>query len=460
MQLYLAVMQQQLERMRDDRLYYDLLTNLPNRLFIYHYLTLALAKLDSEAGMLAAIVLDLDRFKNVNDSLGHGSGDRILQAIAQRLQTVVPPTGIIGRWSGDEFMLLVPGLERISAVTEIADRLLDCFDRPFALVPGEAVSTAESVYVKASIGIAVAADRHVASDSLLRDADTALSYAKQNGKNNYQIYNTTIVPAPIDPFQLEHILYRAIDEEQLILHYQPQLCLTTGKIIGVESLLRCQNLYERSIGPDLFIPIAEATGSILPIGEWVLRTACQQNKRWQELGLGYFPIAINFSLGQLQAPNSIDRIISILAETGVAPKYLEIEITESTAVENLQLTIAILESLRQIGVKISLDDFGTGYSSLAVLKYLPLDRLKLDRLFIQELRANTVDAEIVKTIINLAHELKLSTVAEGVETTEQLECLRSLGCDAVQGFFISRPLPAIDLERSLGRDGDWRDCDD
>ncbi len=456
MQLYLSVMQRRVKQMFGDRVYYDLLTGLPNRLFLHQQLTLELAKMQSAEGVLAVIFLDLDRFKNINDSLGHGFGDRLLQLIAERLQQLLQPTAIVGRWSGDEFMLLIPDLDNVSVVSEIAERILQCFERPFVFAQSFPRLKTNSVYVKASMGIAIATDRDVDLESMLKDADIALGRAKQSGKNNYQIYNNATASQSIDPFQLENILYRAIDDRQLILHYQPQIDLKTGRVVGVESLLRCKNLADRAIGPDLFIPIAEETGSILPIGEWVLRTACQQNKLWQEMGLGYFPIAINFSLGQLQDCKLLSRIIDILAETGLPPTYLEIEITESTAIDDLPLTISILAGLQKIGVKISLDDFGTGFSSLAALKYLPLDRLKIDRLFIQQLSANSVDAAIVKTIVNLGRELNLNVIAEGVETVKQLEFLRSIDCDAVQGFLFSRPLPAAELE-PLITNGYWHD---
>jgi diguanylate cyclase (GGDEF)-like protein len=453
MQLYLNVMQRRVKQMFGDRIYYDLLTDLPNRLFLHQQLTLELAKMQSTDRILAVIFLDLDRFKNINDSLGHGFGDRLLQLIAERLQQEIAPPAVIGRWSGDEFMLLIPDLDNVALVSAIADRILHCFERPFVFAQDFPRLKTNAVHVKASIGIAIATVGDVDLESLLKDADTALGRAKQNGKNNYQIYDRT-TSRSIDTFQLENILYRAIDDRQLILHYQPQVDLKTGRVVGVESLLRCQNLDDRAIGPDLFIPIAEETGSILPIGEWVLRNACQQNKLWQEMGLGYFPIAVNFSLGQLHDRKLVGRIIDILAETKLPATYLEIEITEGTALDDLPLTISILADLQKIGVKISLDDFGTGYSSLAALKYLPLDRLKIDRLFIQQLRADTVDAAIVKTIVNLGRELHLKTIAEGVETTEQLDFLRSIDCDAVQGFLFSRPLPAADLELSIAN-GYW-----
>jgi diguanylate cyclase (GGDEF)-like protein len=455
MQLYLNVMQRRVKQMFGDRIYYDLLTELPNRLFLHQQLTLELAKMQSSDRILAVIFLDLDRFKNINDSLGHGFGDRLLQLIAERLQQEIAPPAIVGRWSGDEFMLLIPDLDDAAVVSKIADRILHCFDRPFVFPHSLPRLKTNAIYVKASMGISIATVGDIDLESLLKDADTALGRAKQNGKNNYQIYSQTTATRSIDTFQLENILYRAIVDRQLNLHYQPQIDLKTGRIVGIESLLRCQNLDGRAIGPDLFIPIAEETGSILPIGEWALRTACQQNKLWQEIGLGNFPIAVNFSLGQLQDCNLVTHIIDILAETNLSASYLEIEITEGTALDDLPLTLSILTDLRKLGVKISLDDFGTGYSSLAALKYLPLDRLKIDRAFIQQLKHDTIDAAIVKTIVNLSRELHLETIAEGVETPEQLDFLRSIDCDAVQGFLFTRPLPAADLEPFI-TNGYWR----
>lgn len=455
MKLYISAIQRRINQMFGDRVYYDLLTGLPNRLLILQHLTLELAKMQSADEVLAVIFLDLDRFKNINDSLGHGVGDRLLQLIAARLQQTLDPAAIIGRWSGDEFIAIVPALSNVQSVNEFANRILHCFDRPFIFERSFPPLKSNSVYVKASMGIAIARDSGVDSEMLLKDADTALRYAKHHGKNNYEIYTTKTERSALDIFQLENILDRAIDERQLLLHYQPQIDLKTGEIVGVESLLRCQDTYSQLISPADFIPIAEEAGSIVPIGEWVLRTACQQNKLWQEMGLGYFPIAINFSLRQLQDRKLIELIINILAETGLSPAYLEVEITESTAIEDLDLTISILAYLRTMGVKISLDDFGTGYSSLTALKYLPLDRIKIDRLFIRELKVKTIDASIVKTIINLGHELALNIIAEGVETIEQLEFLKSIDCDAVQGFLFSRPLPASDLESLIVKGGYW-----
>jgi diguanylate cyclase (GGDEF)-like protein len=471
--LYFAVIQQQVEQMWQDRAYRDVLTGLPHRLLLDRWLSMTLAKMPATGQVLAAILINLDRFKNINDSLGHRYGDRLLQLIAIRLKDTLDSSAIVGRWSGDEFALFIPKLRDINAVKAVADRVLNCFDLPFVFEQDFQASTTNSLYIKVGMGIAIATgadfDPHSVPagvslcqrEILLQQADIALNQAKNNGKSNYQIYD------PIDPaaisarspqlnrLKLEHMLDRAIVDRKLFLHYQPQIDIQTGTIVGIEALLRCQDHHAKTINPADFIPIAEETGSIIQLGEWVIRTACRQSKLWQEMGLGNFPVAVNFSVKQLQDRNLIDTIAEILAETKLSPATLEVEITESIAIKDLDLTISILESLREIGVKISLDDFGTGYSSLAALKYLPLDRLKIDRSFIRELKLNTIDASIVSTIVNLGHELNLNVVAEGVETIEQFELLRSINCDAVQGFFFSRPLAANDLEAMIVTGSYW-----
>jgi diguanylate cyclase (GGDEF)-like protein len=471
--IYLAVMQQRVEQMFKDRAYYDILTGLPNRLLLNHCLTLALAKMPLVGGLSAIVLLNLDRFKHINDSLGHHTGDRLLQLIAERLKNTLGTEAIIGRWGGDEFALVVPALSDLSAVHAFADRVLKCFDLPFGFDRSFQTLKTNSLYIKARMGIAIATSGNSDLQTLLHYADAALDRAQNHGRNNYEIYiDTDIISHPTtDRLRLANLLdgvsaaladrsavvgdNQRFEDRQLLLHYQPQLDINTGKIIGIEALLRCQDLHAKLISPAELIPIAEETGSIIQIGEWVIRTACQQNKLWQDLGLGNFPIAVNFSVKQLQERNLIDTITGILAETGLDATALEVEITESIAIKDLELTVSILKSLRAIGVRISLDDFGTGYSSLAALKYLPLDRLKIDRTFIQDLRANTVDAGIVRTIVNLGHELNLNVVAEGVETVEQFEFLRSINCDAVQGFLFSRPLTATDLEIAIATGSYW-----
>ncbi len=492
--LYFVVVQHQLEQMFQDRAYRDVLTGLPHRLLLDRWLSLTLAKMPAIGQVMAVILIDLDRFKNINDSLGHRCGDRLLQLVAARLKhtlcvdvslplgtgrryctgkrsaTANGDSAMIGRWSGDEFALFIPELKDIDAVKVVADRVLKCFDLPFEFEQDFQVLKTNSLYIKIGMGIAIATGANLdprseicQRETLLQQADIALERSKTNGKNNYQIYDPNDRDAAtagaashqLNRLRLEHLLDRAIVDGQLFLHYQPQIDVQTGSIIGIEALLRCQDTHAKTINPADFIPIAEETGSIIQLGEWVIRTACHQSKLWQEMGLGNFPVAVNFSVKQLQDPSLIDTISAILAETKVSPATLEVEITESIAIEDLDLTISILESLREIGVKISLDDFGTGYSSLAALKYLPLDRLKIDRSFIRELKVNTIDASIVSTIVNLGHELNLNVVAEGVETIEQFELLRSINCDAVQGFFFSRPLAATDLETIITTGSYW-----
>jgi diguanylate cyclase (GGDEF)-like protein len=460
--MYVSVTQQQFNQMWQDRSFYDLLTGLPHRILLDQWLSLALAKITS-GQFLAVILIDLDRFKNINDSLGHRQGDRLLKLIATRIKSTLGETAIIGRWSGDEFAIFVPNLSEIEAVTKVADQLLNCFEQPFAFEQNLPGLKTNSLYIKIKMGITIATSGDADGEKLIQQANIALDRNQNNGRNSYEIYppvGITSDPMVIDSprenrLRVEHILDRAIVDRQLFLHYQPQIDIQTGNIVGIEALLRCRDTQSKIINPADFIPIAEETGSIIQLGEWVIRAACQQSKLWQEKGLGSFPIAVNFSVKQLQDRHLIDTIAAILAETNVAPATLEVEITESIAIQDLDLTISILESLREIGVKISLDDFGTGYSSLAALKYLPLDRLKIDRSFIRELKLNTIDASIVNTIVNLGHELNLNVVAEGVETIEQFELLRSINCDAVQGFFFSRPLTAIDFETMISTGSYW-----
>jgi diguanylate cyclase (GGDEF)-like protein len=477
MEMDVVIIEQVVAQMSENRVYYDVLTGLPSRLLLSQSLNLALAKLP-KGEILAAIFLGLDRFKIINHGIGYWGGDLLLQSVAERLKSTLGNQATIGRWSGDEFAIFVSGSIDINAITEVAERVLYCFELPFRCDRSLGTIASNSIYVKASMGVAIATSHHQDSETLLKHADAALSLAKKNGRNNYEIYTdkarTTQDTATVkNRLQLEHLLDgvcaalaspavtnpdpQQFDNRQLLLHYQPQLDIHTGEIIGVEALLRCRDISAKLlISPDDFIPLAEENGSILLMGEWVIRNACQQKKAWEEMGWGNFPVAVNFSVKQLQSRKLIDTITDILAETGLSPAALEVEITESIAIKDLDLAIAILESLRGIGVKISLDDFGTGYSSLAALKYLPLDRLKIDRSFIRELRANTIDAGIVRTIVNLGHELNLNVVAEGVETVEQLEFLRSINCDTVQGFLFGRPLPAAELEMTLAKGNYWQ----
>jgi diguanylate cyclase (GGDEF)-like protein len=457
--LYTAVMQQRVESMFRHQSYYDALTSLPNRWLFQQRLTLALAKSQEEGSALAVIFFDIDRFKTINDSLGHSIGDRLLQMVAARLQKALRPGDVLGRWGGDEFTFLITSCSQAAELTMMCDNIFHSLVSPFEFEESFPHLQSNALYLQGTMGVAISPYDGEDSEMLLQHANAALCLAQQQGYR-YETYSSQICSQAMQRLRIENILYQAIDslgsssQERFFLHYQPQVCLLDRRVIGVEALLRCQDSAGKLVSPLDFIPIAEDTGSIDRIGEWVLKTACKQNKRWQEQGLGYFSVAVNLSVKQIQQPGLIGIIQRALAESGLAAKYLEVEITESIAISNLALAVQILQELRSIGVQVSLDDFGTGHSSLAALKYLPLDRLKVDRSFIQELTVGSIDAGIVRTVISLGRELQLEVIAEGVETLEQLEFLASVQCDAVQGYFFSKPLPANDLASSI-EDGKW-----
>jgi diguanylate cyclase (GGDEF)-like protein len=448
--LYTAVMQQRVKSMFRHQSYYDALTSLPNRWLFQQRLTLAVAKSQAEGEMLAVIFFDLNRFKTINDSLGHSIGDQLLQKVAVRLQQLLKPGDLVGRWGGDEFTLLITSCTQSSELVLMCDAILSCLATPFEFAEHFPHLRSNSLYLQGTMGIAVAPYDGEDSEMLLKHANAALCLAKQQGCD-YEAYSSRICSAAMQRLRLEHVLYRAIEslsqsgQEHFFLHYQPQICVAGRQIIGVEALLRCQDCDGKLVSPLDFIPIAEETGTIDQIGEWVMLNACKQNKRWQEMGLGYFTIAVNLSVRQIHKPHFVKMVKRVLADSGLAPEYLEVEVTESVAISNLDLTVGVLQELRSLGVKVSLDDFGTGHSSLAALKHLPLDRLKIDRSFIKELTPNSIDAGIVRTVISLGRELKLEVIAEGVETLEQLEFLQSAHCDGVQGYFFSKPLPTAEL---------------
>lgn len=470
--LYTAVMQQRIESMFRHQSYYDVLTGLPNRLLLQQRLTLALAKAQEKDELLAVLFLDLDRFKKINDSLGHGVGDRLLQMVVDRLKSSIRPGDILGRWGGDEFTFLIPGFRDGPELEAISQRILDNLAAPFEFDSNFANLNSKYLYIQGSMGIAVAPYDGEDGDTLLKNADAAMYLAKQKG-SSYETYSASIGSQAMQRLRLENVLYRALDctkrfsvgatvptpmailnREQFVLHYQPQIDTTNQQVVGVEALLRCYDAQFKNISPLEFIPVAEDTGLINQIGEWVLTTACQQNKLWQEQGLGYFVIAVNLSVKQMQQPDFVEVVKGALRSSGLAAEYLEVEITESIAISNLSRTIRVLQELRNHGIKVSLDDFGTGYSSLSALKHLPLDRMKVDRSFIQELSVDSIDAGIVRTIVNLGRELKLHVVAEGVETQEQLSFLTSVNCHTVQGYLFSRPLPAAELANFI-ENGIW-----
>ncbi|HLO46878.1 MAG TPA: EAL domain-containing protein [Kamptonema sp.] len=447
--LYMAVMQRRVEGMVRHQASHDQLTGLANRLLFNERLSLALAHANQQGEMLAVVFLDLDGFKHINDTLGHAVGDQLLQCVAHRLINSMRTVEIIARWGGDEFTLLLSAIKSAEDAAKICQEILHSLRTPFHLEEQE-------LYIKASLGIALAPYDGEDADTLLKNADAAMYRAKQQGRNNYQLYSPAIGSRAFERLVLENNLYKALERKEFMLYYQPQIDLNTGKIVGMEALLRWQHPERGLISPNEFIPLAEETGLICPIGEWVMRTACAQNKAWQLAGLPPIRIAVNLSARQFQQTNLVKTISQIIEESQLKPEYLEIEITETIAVRDVEFTIGLLRQLRKMGIHISMDDFGTGYSSLSSLKHLPLDNLKIDQSFVRELMSDRNDAAIIKVVVALGQGLNLRVIAEGVETVEQLQFLRSLNCDGAQGYFFSRPLPAYAAMQLWGRErGGW-----
>ncbi|WP_414565773.1 EAL domain-containing protein [Anabaena sp. CCY 9613] len=426
--------QQVEDRIRFQALH-DLLTGLPNRLLFNELLNTSLPNAVRKAESLAVMFLDLDRFKVINDTLGHTLGDKLLQQVAERLKASLRGGDTVARWGGDEFTILLPRVKYLEEVCQVAQRILQALEDVFYLDGHE-------LYVSASLGIALLDEHSPDAETLIQHADTALYYAKDEGRNNYQFYNTTLSTKNPELLTLEKSLRYALEREELTLYYQPRVNISSGKIIGMEALLRWQHPDMGLVAPSVFIPLAEASGLIISIGEWVLRTACIQNKAWQTAGFPPLTIAVNLSPKQFRQPQLVETVAKILEQTGLEAQFLELEITETTAIEDLEFTRTVLQDFEQMGVHLSIDDFGTGHSSLSRLQLLPLHNLKIDKSFIQELTKDVKVAHIVKAIVTLARSLGLRLTAEGVEKQEELDFLKSIYCEDVQGFLFYRPLPA------------------
>lgn len=434
MHVYMALMQRRVESMMRYQASHDLLTELPNRLLFAEQVALALADAHYRDEMVGVAFLDLDRFKTINDTLGHAIGDELLKQVAVRLHRCLREGDAIARWGGDEFTLLLPHLKSAEDISQIAKRLLAALSEPFFLGTQE-------FYVTASLGLALSPYDGEDVDTLLKHADAAMYQAKRQGKNNFQLYFEEINNRALEHLALESDLHKALGRQEFFLHYQPQIDLRTYEIVGVEALLRWQHPQLGHVSPGQFIPLAEETGLICPIGEWVLREACCQQKRWQNMGLPPMRIAVNLSAKQFQQPDLVNQILRVLEATGMDPKFLEVEITESVAMQNIGFTIATLNQLQDLGIQIAVDDFGTGYSSLNAIKHFPLNTLKIDQAFVREACHDPSDAAIARTIVALGRGLGLQTLAEGVEREEQLEFLLMLNCDRAQGHLFSKPMP-------------------
>jgi len=432
--LYLGIMQSRVEGMLRHQASHDPLTGLSNRLLFNEQLSLALANAHQSGEMLAVMFLDLDGFKQINDALGHAAGDLVLKNVGDRLKAYLSKCNKIARWGGDEFTFLKTKIESSEEAAYMAREILQSLDAPFRLNEHE-------FYIKGTLGIAIAPNDGRDAETLLKNADAAMHRAKQLGKNQYQFYTTAIGNQIYNRMVLENNLYKALYRDEFRLYYQPQVDLETGKIFGMEALIRWQHPERGLISPYDFISIAEESGLICRISEWILETASAQNASWQQQGLPPITVAVNFSARQFQQKTLVETVANILQTTKLKPEFLELEITETAALQDMKSTISILEEFQKMGISISLDDFGTGYSSLWTLKKLPLNKLKIDKSFIREATSDPNDMAIIRAIIAMGHELGLKVVAEGVETKEQLEFLRSIKCDAIQGYFFSRPLP-------------------
>lgn len=414
---------------------HDTLTGLPNRLMFNQLLNQAIQSAKRNKNQLAVFFIDLDRFKIINDTLGHEAGDQLLQETAKRFRQSLRAVDVVGRLGGDEFVILIEDFHDMSQVAKVAHKILSAAIKPMVII-------GEECRVTASIGISVYPDDGQDEQSLMKNADIAMYFAKEEGKNNYQFYSRDIKSQSTERLSIETNLRRALERGELSLDYQARLDFRTNEITGVEALLRWNNQYLGAVTPTQFIPVAEETGLIVPIGKWVMKTACAQNMAWQKQGLPPVCVAVNLSLRQLMDDNLLEDIKSVLKETGLAPNLLELEITESMVMHNPSRLIALLTKIKALGVRLAIDDFGTGYSSLAQIKHFPIDTLKVDRSFIRNLPQDSEDKAITEAIITMGKTLSLTVVAEGVETPEQENYLREHVCDEMQGFYFSKPVAA------------------
>jgi len=421
---------------------HDALTGLPNRSLLQDRLGQAVAYAKRTALPMWVMLIDLDRFKFVNDSMGHKAGDVLLMTIAARLKSALRDTDTVARLSGDEFIVILSEHQDHPLAEHIIQRLMDSVARPVMLGSHE-------FFVTCSVGIAVYPLQDTATDSLIEHADIAMYHAKKLGRNNYQFYTPAMNDEALERVKIESALRNALERNEFVLHYQPQVHLGSGEIVGMEALIRWRHPELGMVAPNRFIGVAEETGLIVPIGAWVMRTACAQNMAWQQAGLGNLRVAVNLSARQFGAADLVPSLEAVLADTGLAPACLEIELTESLFMSDITPAVETLHRIKALGVNLSIDDFGTGYSSLSYLSRFPIDVLKIDRSFVSDIGTDAAQSPIVASIITLAHNLKLAVIAEGVETLGQLDYLRAQGCDEMQGYYFSRPLPADDFEQLL-----------
>ncbi len=445
MQLGRVIERRQNEARQKYLAHHDHLTGLPNRVLFADRLSQALGRARRHNRVTAVLYLDLDRFKVINDMLGHETGDLLLKAMAQRLTGVVREDDTVARLGGDEFAILLADLMSEHDVPRIAQNVLDVLARPF-------VMDGRELFITSSIGVSLHPGDSDDVWTLIKHADIAMVRAKERGKNNFQFYSPAMDAQASKRLALETRLRRAVERGEFLLHYQPKVSLLTGRISGIEALARWQHPELGLVPPDDFIPLLEETGLIVPAGEWILRHACAQNLAWQRAGLPPMRVAVNLSARQFRRQNMAKVVLQALQQTGLEPKWLELEITESILMEQEEPVMAALDELDAMGVRITVDDFGTGYSSLNYLKRFPIHALKIDRSFVRDIATDSDNAAITSAVIAIAHSLKIPAIAEGVETDEQLKYLHAHRCDEIQGFYFSKPLPADAFERFLMTD--------
>jgi diguanylate cyclase (GGDEF)-like protein len=421
---------------------HDALTGLPNRVLLDDRLQQAIAHAARDMRSFAVLVCDLDRFKLVNDSLGHRAGDELLQEVARRLNAVVRTADTVARFGGDEFVVIGTSIADDEEAADLAARVMDVMQAPVRIA-------AIDIHTSPSIGIAMYPDDGESVQALLAHADAAMYFAKQNGRGNFRRYVAGMHAGTEERVQLESDLYSAVTGKQFELYYQPKVDTKSGDVRSAEALIRWVHPVRGVVSPAEFIPLAEECGLIGAIGGWVIREACRQARAWQIDGVPPLRVSVNLSASQFRDSGLVDSIRSALDDAGLEARYLEVELTESAVMSDPEQSIAILEQLSAMGVLVSVDDFGTGYSSMSYLRRFPIDKLKIDRVFINEIVSRPEDASIVRAIVSLAHSLRLKVVAEGVETPAQLDFLKSTGCDEYQGYHFSRPLPAAEFERLI-----------
>lgn len=422
--------------------YHDPLTGLPNRRFFLEQLE-QIAEQSLRSGQVVGVVfVDIDRFKGINDTLGHAAGDQLLVTVARRIKESLRSDDFVARMSGDEFAVILPNLHGEETAERVVQKLVKVLDAPIQM-------DSRSAYVTASIGLSLYPWNGMDASTLLRHADVAMYAAKQAGRNTYKLYRPEMTSRGLERFELEADLWQAIQNQEFELYYQPQLDLRSRQIVGVEALIRWRHPTKGLIPPAKFIPIAEETGMIIALGNWVLREACRQNMAWQRAGLKPVKVAVNVSSLQFGHADLVETVSEALTESGLGVRWLELELTESLVMKDVETSARMMGLLREIGVSIAVDDFGTGYSSLAYLQRLPIDALKIDRSFVSQMDTGSGGLSLVRAIIALSHGLGIGVVAEGVETLQQSNLLQELGCDSAQGYLFARPVPAGEVEQYL-----------